>query len=165
VEEGDATLDGGADQRDAKGLVDAELSSATEIQLPGDLEAQGSRVADQSVNQHRRRARSLQACDGNPSLMVDPTAKRGQDMMVAGKGVAAASEMINAQSNNKAPAVMKDRRLALTIWQKTPQSWTSNAGGGDNLHRNVIYRDGKEKADQVLPMTTFESENPEDLRK
>ena len=43
--------------------------------------------------------------------------------------------------------------------------WTSNAGGGDNLHRNVIYRDGKSKAEQVLPMTTFQSENPEDLWK
>ena len=44
-------------------------------------------------------------------------------------------------------------------------SGRSNAGGGDNLHRNVIYRDGKAKADQVLPMTTFDSENPEDLWK
>jgi hypothetical protein len=43
--------------------------------------------------------------------------------------------------------------------------WTSNAGGGDNLHRNVIYRDGKDKADQALPMTTFVSENPEELWK
>ena len=43
--------------------------------------------------------------------------------------------------------------------------WTSNAGGGDNLHRNVIYRDAKAKADEVLPMTTFDSENPEDLWK
>ncbi len=43
--------------------------------------------------------------------------------------------------------------------------WTSNAGGGDNLHRNVIYRDNKDRARQVLPMTTFQSENPEDLWK
>ena len=43
--------------------------------------------------------------------------------------------------------------------------WTSNAGGGDNLHRNIIYRDNKDKADKVLPYTTFQSENPEDLWK
>jgi hypothetical protein len=43
--------------------------------------------------------------------------------------------------------------------------WTSNAGGGDNLHRNVIYRDDRQKADQLLPFTTFDSENPEDLWK
>lgn len=41
--------------------------------------------------------------------------------------------------------------------------WTSNFGGGNNLHRNVIYRDGKARADQVPPLTTFVSENPEDL--
>ena len=120
--------------------------------------------------------------DGNPNLMTDPLARRWHDMMASGKGVEAASEMIKAQSNNKIPAVMKDHRLALSIWEKNTSimekynepgrftafigyEWTSNAGGGDNLHRNVIYRNGKEKADQVLPMTTFDSENPEDLWK
>jgi len=118
--------------------------------------------------------------DGNPNLMIDPQAKKWHDMMAAGQGVDAASEMIIAQSNNKIPAVMKDHALALTIWEKNTSimekynepgrftafigyEWTSNAGGGNNLHRNVIYRDGKAKADQVLPMTTFDSENPEKL--
>ena len=41
--------------------------------------------------------------------------------------------------------------------------WTSNYGGGNNLHRNVIYRDGKALADRVRPLTTFDTENPEDL--
>ena len=120
--------------------------------------------------------------DGNPELMADPQAKRWHDMMASGDGVNAASEMIAAQSNNNVPAVMKDPRLAMTIWQKNTDimekynepgvftafigyEWTSNAGGGDNLHRNVLYRDGKAKADEVLPMTTFDSENPEDLWK
>ena len=120
--------------------------------------------------------------DGNPNLMADPLVKRWHDMMASGRGVEAASEMINAQSNNRIPAVMKDPKLALSIWKKNTSimekynepgrftafigyEWTSNAGGGDNLHRNVIYRDGKDKADQVLPMTTFDSENPEDLWK
>ena len=71
-----------------------------------------------------------------------------------------------------------DPKFAKSVWEKNTAimekynepgrftafigyEWTSNAGGGDNLHRNVIYRDGKDKADQVLPMTTFQSENPE----
>ena len=120
--------------------------------------------------------------DGNPNLMADPLLKRWHDMMVSGKGVEAASEMIKAQSNNKLPAAIKDPRLAQSIWRKNTSimdkynepgrftafigyEWTSNAGGGDNLHRNVIYRDGKDKADQVLPLTTFVTENPEDLWK
>ena len=108
--------------------------------------------------------------------------KRWHDMMAAGKGVEAASEMIAAQSNNKLPASVKDPKLARSIWQKNTEimekynepgrftafigyKWTSNAGGGDNLHRNVIYRDGKVLADMAIPMTTFDSENPEDLWK
>ena len=120
--------------------------------------------------------------DGNPELMADPVIKRWHEMMASGQGVQAASEMIAAQSNNKVPPAMKDPRLAMSIWEKNTAimekynepgrftafigyEWTSNAGGGDNLHRNVIYRDGKAAADQVLPMTTFDSENPEDLWK
>ncbi len=117
---------------------------------------------------------------GNPDLMVDPLIRKWNAMMANGQGVEAASEMINAQANNKIPDVIKDPRLALSIWKKNTAimeqynepgrftafigyEWTSNAGGGNNLHRNVIYRDGKTLADQVLPMTTFDSENPEDL--
>jgi hypothetical protein len=120
--------------------------------------------------------------DGNPSLMADPQIKKWHDMMAAGKGVDAASEIIVAQSNKRLPAAMKDPKLARSIWQRNTAimekynepgrftafigyEWTSNAGGGDNLHRNVIYRDGKALADQVTPMTTFDSENPEDLWK
>jgi hypothetical protein len=41
--------------------------------------------------------------------------------------------------------------------------WTSNFGGGNNLHRNVIYRDGKDLADRVRPLTTFDTEIPNEL--
>ncbi len=41
--------------------------------------------------------------------------------------------------------------------------WTPNPGPGNNLHRNVIYRGGKADADLMLPYTTFESVDPEDL--
>jgi hypothetical protein len=40
--------------------------------------------------------------------------------------------------------------------------WTSSPGG-NNLHRNVIFRDGKEEADQVIPFSNYDSTNPEDL--
>jgi len=34
---------------------------------------------------------------------------------------------------------------------------------GSNLHRNLVFRDGKQKADQVVPMSAYDSEDPEDL--
>jgi len=40
--------------------------------------------------------------------------------------------------------------------------WTS-VPGGNNLHRNVVFRDGKALADQVVPMSQYDSTDPEDL--
>ena len=121
---------------------------------------------------------------GNPELMSDPTQKRWHDMMLAGgdEATKAMLELIQSQANGTLPASIRDPKFAKSIWEKNTAimekynepgrftafigyEWTSNAGSGDNLHRNVVYRDGKDKADQVLPFTTFQSENPEDLWK
>ena len=40
--------------------------------------------------------------------------------------------------------------------------WTSSPDG-NNLHRNVIFRDGKAKADQIIPFSQYDSIDPEDL--
>lgn len=40
--------------------------------------------------------------------------------------------------------------------------WTSSPGGS-NLHRNIIFRDDGDKTSQVLPMSAYDSEDPEDL--
>ncbi len=120
--------------------------------------------------------------DGNAEMMTDPTLKRWHDLMAEGGADAqtAMMELIAAQTQKKLPKLIMDPRFAKTVGRHNNDfaekynepgrftaligyEWTSNAGGGDNLHRNVIYRDGKAQADQVLPMTTFVSENPEDL--
>jgi len=121
---------------------------------------------------------------GNPEMMADPTIKKWHDMFAAGpvEAMKATMELINAQSTKTLPPLVMDPKFAQSVWLKNTAiaekynepgrftafigyEWTSNAGGGDNLHRNVIYRDGKDKADRVLPFTTFQSENPEDLWK
>jgi len=121
---------------------------------------------------------------GNPEMMADPTLKSWHDMYAAGpeQAMKATMALINAQANKKLPPLIMDPKFAKSVWLKNTAiaekynepgrftafigyEWTSNAGGGDNLHRNVIYRDNKDKADQVLPYTTFQSENPEDLWK
>jgi hypothetical protein len=40
--------------------------------------------------------------------------------------------------------------------------WTSSPQG-NNLHRNVIFRDGKDKADRIVPFSAYDSMDPEDL--
>ena len=121
---------------------------------------------------------------GNPEMLADPTIKRWHDMFVGGPVEAkkAVMELIGASANKKLPPVIIDPKFAKSIWERNTTiaekynepgrftafigyEWTSNAGGGDNLHRNIIYRDNKDKADRVLPYTTFQSENPEDLWK
>lgn len=38
--------------------------------------------------------------------------------------------------------------------------WTVNADGGNNLHRNVIFRDDADRTRDLLPLTTFVTEDP-----
>ena len=69
--------------------------------------------------------------------------------------------------------------LAETMWERITEAaerhnapgaftaligyeWTSGPNG-DNLHRNIIFRDGKDLADQVVPFSAYDSEDPEDL--
>jgi Protein of unknown function (DUF3604) len=40
--------------------------------------------------------------------------------------------------------------------------WTSSPDG-NNLHRNVIFRDGKDLADQIIPISNYDSSDPEEL--
>ena len=120
----------------------------------------------------------------NPKIMADPTGSRWAEMIISGgaQGFQAGREITKAQSDGKLPAWVNDKEIANTVWQRMTTlveqfnqpgrftaligyEWTSNTGGGDNLHRNVIYRDGKEMADKLVPYTAFESENPEDLWK
>ena len=96
-------------------------------------------------------------------------------------GMKAAYDIVLALSAGKIPPVMLDPKLSRSLWERQTAvmekynepgrftafigyEWTSN-NTGNNLHRNVIYRDGKAKADQAVPFTTIDSENPEDLWK
>lgn len=122
--------------------------------------------------------------DGDEAVMGDPiVAQYHADMEAGGeKAAAVMMDLINRQSNNNLPPVFTDPSFAKSVWLKNidivekfnepgkftafiAYEWSSNFGGGNNLHRNVIYRDGAEIGKQMSPMTTFDSENPEDLWK
>jgi hypothetical protein len=74
---------------------------------------------------------------------------------------------------------LADSGLAETMWERITEAaerhnapgaftaligyeWTSGPNG-NNLHRNIIFRDGKDLADQVVPFSAYDSEDPEDL--
>jgi len=119
---------------------------------------------------------------GNAEMLADATVKRWHDMMAkGGKDADAASrEAINAQAAQKLPKVMMDPKWTTSAWEKTVDimekynepgkftafiayEWTSNGENGQNLHRNVLFRDGKDRADQILPFSAWQSEDPEKL--
>ncbi|WP_096787432.1 DUF3604 domain-containing protein [Rhodobacter sp. CZR27] len=122
---------------------------------------------------------------GKPEVLADPQARTWYDMIMAGQGGTAALEIIKAFGAGALPKSMiygPDTRPYKLAWQDTIAAseeyndpgrftafigyeWTSNTGG-NNLHRNVIFRDGGDKAGQVVPYTTMAplgSDNPRDL--
>lgn len=124
---------------------------------------------------------------GKPELLADPTGRRWYDMMKSGKGAEAALEIIVAFSHGKFPKDLMyfpGTRAYKNAWKETIDAaeafnepgrftafigyeWTSNTGG-NNLHRNVIFRDNADKAIQVEPFTVyppFGSDNPVELWK
>ncbi|ANQ27879.1 hypothetical protein BA894_10655 [Vibrio natriegens] len=117
--------------------------------------------------------------EGKSSLMTDPVLKRWHTGMQAGGEEASkvVIEMITLQGQGKIPEALTDKKVQMDIWKEMTEvveshnkpgiftaligyEWSSNYGGGNNLHRNIVYRDGKALADQVRPLTTFDTEIP-----
>ena len=116
---------------------------------------------------------SIELYQGNPALVADPTLARWNEMLKAGgqQALKAKNEVVAAQSQGTLPAVTRDPKVVGPIMKSTWQRYTATADrynepgrftaligyewtsvpGGNNLHRNVIFRDGKDRADQVLP--------------
>jgi hypothetical protein len=123
---------------------------------------------------------------GKPELLADPTGRRWYDMVQSGKGADAAIEIVKAFSQGtfpKALLYLPGTSAYRSAWRETIKAadeadqpgrftafigfeWTSNTGG-NNLHRNVIFRENGDKARLVEPYTVYKpgSDNPRDLWK
>ena len=121
---------------------------------------------------------------GKPELMRDPTLKDWHDRINAGgeKALAATMEIIETfagVSGEKIPDIIMDADFVGSVWERYLDTaedfndpgrfttiigyeWTSTEGG-NNLHRNVLYRGDGDEARRMLPYTAAESFNPEDL--
>ena len=123
---------------------------------------------------------------GDPTLLGTEKGKQWYDQIKGGKGADAAFDIIQAFSGAKMPNgfPLPGTKAFRSAWQETIKAaeaynepgrftafigyeWTSNTGG-NNLHRNVIFRENGAKASLVEPYTTQKplgSDNPEDLWK
>ncbi len=124
---------------------------------------------------------------GKPEMLADPTGRKWYEMIQSGKGADAAIEIIVAFSHGTFPKDLMyfpGSRGYRGAWQENIAAaehynepgrftafigyeWTSNTGG-NNLHRNVIFRDNGDKARQVEPFTVYPpygSDNPVNLWK
>jgi hypothetical protein len=121
--------------------------------------------------------------EGSPALLADAVGRRWYQAYHALRPKGTEPKALIAEAVVRALStgvqVLKDPGVAETAWAlavaaaekfNQPGRFTAFIGyewsstpGGDNLHRNVIFRDGADRAMQVLPLTAFESENPERL--
>ncbi len=111
----------------------------------------------------------------DPVVLNNPKGKQWHDMVKSGDGYNAFIEWLRADNSD----LINDKVMQETAWQQQTDiaeqfnqpgifttlhgfEWTSHPGG-NNLHRVVIFRDGKDKTQQVIPYSQYDSINPEDL--
>jgi len=116
----------------------------------------------------------------NPDLLKTDFGREISELVYSGKYGDAYALWGDGMSKRKDPLSGNDA-LTHTMWERLTASaehfnepgkftaligyeWTSSPGG-NNLHRNVIFRDGKTKADLIIPMSNYDSSDPEDLWK
>ena len=116
---------------------------------------------------------------GDPTILATEQGKRWYDMLMTGDRdqiFAAAMEIVASLQKTDPPfeadSLVRDawreytaladryndpgRFSAIIGWE-----WTSQ--GGFNLHRNVLFRGDASDANQTVPYSQFDSQNPEDL--
>ncbi len=121
-----------------------------------------------------------------PRIFIrDPLLRRWYDMMHSGPAgsLRATSEMIDAKGSGKLPKSLINpadgAKRTKSVWYSSmktvehyndPGKFTAFLGfeytlmnGGNNLHRNVIFRDGGEKVGAVSPLASFGQITPDTL--
>lgn len=119
---------------------------------------------------------------GNERFMADETIANWNKLLISGgpaDQLNARMQVMTALTDGSAPDILRDRAFFKEVWNDYTSTadafneegrftaiigyeWTSSKDG-NNLHRNVLYRDGARIASRALPFTTVESIFPEDL--
>jgi hypothetical protein len=116
----------------------------------------------------------------NPDLLKTDFGRQISELVYSGKSGDAYALWGSGMAANKDPLKGSDA-LTRTMWERLTAAaekfnepgkftaligfeWTSSPGG-NNLHRNVVFRDSKAKADQIIPISNYDTSDPEDLWK
>lgn len=116
----------------------------------------------------------------DPNLLENEWGKEQHDLVKSGiEGAIKAYENWMAKNAARDNPLADMPQMVETYWQKvievadkynTPGRFTAFIGyewtsmpDGNNIHRNVIFRDGGDKAGQVIPFSQYDSFDPEDL--
>ncbi|MEM7144002.1 MAG: DUF3604 domain-containing protein [Verrucomicrobiota bacterium] len=120
-----------------------------------------------------------QLLQGDPEILSTEKGKRWYDMLKSNdkdKAFAAAMEIVASLAEPDPP--IKSDKAVKNAWQEytaladkynDPGRFTALIGyeyttmGGNNLHRNVVFRGDASEANKTLPFSQFDSQNPEDL--
>jgi hypothetical protein len=121
--------------------------------------------------------------NGNPALLADPVGKRWYDMFNESKegGYKAFMEVVRSGAGDNPQELIQNPAAKRSLWESVNATadrynepgrftaligfeWSSTPKGG-NLHRVVIFRDGADRANQVLPLPFYENPDPEYLWK
>ena len=118
--------------------------------------------------------------ESNPELLKTEFGRLVHDLVKSGKGGMAFNAWGEAMVKRQDP-LKGSEAITRSMWERITASaekynepgkftafigfeWTA-APGGNNLHRNVIFRDGKAKADQIIPISQYDTEDAEELWK
>lgn len=116
--------------------------------------------------------------ESDPTLLANEWGRMIHDMVKGGEPGEAYAAWGARMSARDDPLAGNDD-LTRSVWQRITAAaedhnepgrftafigfeWTSSPGG-NNLHRNVIFRDDKELADRIIPFSQYDSVDPEDL--
>ena len=113
----------------------------------------------------------------DPLVLRTEGGRRLHDMVKAGNGYDAFIEWLAA--NGRGEDMIDSPEMVASVWEKVIDNaerynqpgvfttfigyeWTSGPNG-NNLHRNVIFRDGADRTRQVVPFSALDSDDPEKL--
>ena len=122
---------------------------------------------------------------GDPELTSDPVARRWHELMNQGPqgGLEVYKEAVveYGGKGKPLPGILSNPSTIGSLWTKNTvlaekynnpgrfttligYEWSSNTNG-NNLHRVVVFRDNADKTNQIVPFSSFDSDNPENLWK